>query len=261
MKISLIQTLLGVPCVPRQFLAVVLLFVFGFHDTAFTQEKPAAKSPSTDRLAKLDLTKYVVEAAKWDQDVAKLAAGNATQGGQETILCMGSSSFRLWDSISEDMTPYKVVRRAYGGAKFCDLAIHAPKLVEGLQFRAAMIFVANDIVGKENDKSPEEVARLAKIVIEAVRAENAAAPVFLIAITPSPSRFPSWPTISMANQTLEKLCSPESKIFFVATQTKYLDSQGEPVPELFVKDMLHQNKVGYAIWSSLLKESLSKNLR
>jgi len=257
MKISLTQTLY---CVPRQFLAVVLSFVLATGGPAFAQEKPAVENPSAERVAKLDLAKYAAEATKWDKDVSKLSAGNATQGGPDTILCMGSSSFRLWDSISDDMAPYKVVRRAYGGAKFCDLAIHAPKLVEGLPFRAAMIFVANDITGKDKDKSPEEVARLAKIVVDSVRMQNAAAPVFLIAITPCPSRFDFWPTISMANQSLEKLCSPESKTFFIATQSKYLDKIGEPLAELFVKDMLHQNKDGYAIWSSLLKQALSENL-
>jgi hypothetical protein len=239
----------------------VLLFFFAIPLPAGAQEKLESEGPTAERLAKLELTKYAKDASKWDQDVDKLSAGNATQGDQEAILCMGSSSIRLWDSISDDMAPFKVVRRAYGGAKYCDLAIHAPKLVKGLRFRAAMIFVANDITGKDNDKSPEEVARLAKIVIDAVRKENATAPVFLIAITPSPSRFKVWPTISLANQSLEKLCSPESKTYFVATQAKYLNDTGEPRPELFVKDMLHQNKEGYAIWSSLLKEALVKDLR
>ncbi len=246
--------------IPLYFMGGLLLFALGNVGTALAQEKPASKIASTERIAKLDLTKYSEDAAKWDQDVTKLSAGNTTQGGPETILCMGSSSFRLWDSISDDMAPFSVVRRAYGGAKFCDLAIHAPKLIEGLRFRAAMIFVANDIVGKEKDKSPEEVARLAKIVIDAVRKENPTAPVFLIAITPCPSRFPSWPTIAMANQSLEKLCTPESKTYFVATESKYMDAKGVPIPELFVKDMLHQNKDGYAIWSGLLKEALKKNL-
>lgn len=241
--------------VPLFFLG--FLFAAGSLEPAFAQEKPP-QNASTERIAKLELTKYAEDAAKWDQDVAKLSAGNATQGSPETILCMGSSSFRLWDSISDDMAPFKVVRRAYGGAKFCDLAIHAPKLIEGLRFRAAMIFVANDIVGKEKDKSPAEVARLAKIVIDAIRKENPAAPVFIIAITPCPSRFQTWPTIAMANQALEKLCTPESKTYFVATQAKYLDAKGQPKPELFVKDMLHQNKDGYAIWSVLLKEALNR---
>ena len=241
-------------------MGVMFLFAHGSLEPAFAQEKIAKENASTERIAKLDLTKYADDATKWDQEVAKLSAGNATQGGPETILCMGSSSFRLWDSISDDMAPYKVVRRAYGGAKFCDLAIHAPKLIEGLRFRAAMIFVANDIVGKEKDKSPEEVARLAKIVMDAVRKENPEAPVFLIAITPCPSRFPTWPTIALANQSLEKLCTPESKTYFVATQSKYLDAKGQPKPELFVKDMLHQNKDGYAIWANVLKDALKKDL-
>ena len=204
--------------------------------------------------------KYVADAAKWEPEIVKLAAGNATQGGGDAILCIGSSSFRLWDSISEDMAPYSVVRRAYGGAKFCDLAIHAPRLVAGLRFRAAMIFVANDITGNDKDKSPEEVSRLARIVVDAVRKENAEATIFLIAITPCPSRFQHWPTISMANQSLEKICEPKSKTFFVATQSEYLNSEREPRPELFVKDMLHQNQAGYAIWSNLLKAALAKNL-
>ena len=159
------------------------------------------------------------------------------------------------------MAPYKIVRRAYGGAKYCDLAIHAPKLVDGLRFRAAMIFVANDITGGEKDKSPEEIARLAMIVTDTVRKQQPHAPVFLIAITPSPSRFQHWPKIALANKALEKLASDEATIFFVPSQDKYLNSQGEPRPELFVKDRLHQNQDGYAIWSSILKNSLKKNLR
>ena len=124
-----------------------------------------------------------------------------------------------------------------------------------------MIFVGNDITGKETDKTPEEVVRLSKIVIGVVRKQRPNAPIFLIAVTPSPSRFQHWPKIMLANQSLEKLAGNERNTFYVATQNKYLNPQGEPRPELFVKDRLHQNKDGYAIWSSLLKDSLEKNLR
>ncbi len=225
------------------------------------QEKTASENASQLFITKHQLTKYAEDATKWDKDVAKLSQNNATEGGDDVILCLGSSSFRLWDTISEDLAPYKIVRRAYGGAKYCDLAIHAPQLVEGLRFRAAMIFIGNDITGNAKDKTPEEVARLSKIVIDTVRKQRPDAPVFLIAVTPSPSRFQHWPKILLANQALEKLASNETKTFFVSTQSKYLNAQGEPRPELFVKDMLHQNKEGYAIWASILKDTLDKNLR
>jgi lysophospholipase L1-like esterase len=159
------------------------------------------------------------------------------------------------------MAPYKVVRRAYGGAKYCDLAIHTPKLIDGLRFRAAMIFVGNDITGNEKDKTPEEVARLAKIVMDSVRQQRRDTQIFLIAVTPSPSRFQHWPKIVQANRAFENLAANEANTLFVSTQDKYLNSQNEPRAELFVKDMLHQNSAGYAIWSSILKDSLNQNLR
>jgi hypothetical protein len=246
----------------RMAVVSVLMSVFSvFSVYASGQEKPASDSTSTMFLRKNDLVKYAEDAAKWDKDIAKLADNNATEGAEDAILCLGSSSFRLWDTIAADMAPYKTLRRAYGGAKYCDLAIHTPKLVDGLRFRAAMIFIGNDITGNEKDKTPEEIARLAKIVLDAVRKQNADAPVFFIAVTPTPSRFQYWSRIGMANKALEKLAAESPNSFFVATQDKYLNAQGEPRPELFVKDMLHQNQEGYAIWSAILKDSLKKNLR
>jgi hypothetical protein len=222
------------------------------------QERIAVAPPTY--LQTNDLSKYASEASKWETDIAKLVVNNETEGANDAILCLGSSSFRLWDSISEDMAPYTIVRRAYGGAKYCDLAIYAPRLVDGLQFRAAMVFIGNDITGIETDKSPDEIARLARLVVNSVRKQNPSAPVFLIAITPTPSRFKHWPKIEQANQSLSKLSEIESNVFYVATQDKYLDSQGLPIASLFVEDMLHQNQTGYAIWSSILKSALNDHL-
>ncbi len=242
------------------FFSVVIVSTVAFIPSVYGQEKATNENESSKFIVLHDLTKYVADASKWEQDVAKMIATNLSDGDDDAILCLGSSSFRLWNTISADMAPYKIVRRAYGGAKYCDLAIHAPKLVQGLRFRAAMIFVANDITGNEKDKSPEEVARLATIVMDTVRKQRPDAPIFLIAITPSPSRFQHWPKIELANRSLEKLSSNETKTFFIPTRDRYLNSQGEPRLELFVKDMLHQNQDGYAIWSAILKDSLEKNL-
>ena len=241
----------------RHAAAISLIVTLGL--PSFGQEKAPRENASSLFVAQHDLGKYSSDATKWEPDVDKLSATNMSDGAEDAIVCLGSSSFRLWNTIDKDMAPYKIVRRAYGGAKYCDLAIHAPKLVDGLRFRAAMIFVGNDITGNEKDKSPEEIARLAKIVMDTVREQHPDAPVFLIAITPTPSRFQHWSKIVMANRALEKLASEQPNTFFVSTQDKYLNSQGEPRPELFEKDRLHQNQEGYLIWSSLLKRSLGSN--
>ncbi len=243
-----------------KFFLVALAFAYFCLGFGHSQEKQVEERPASPFMVENDLAKYAADATKWEKDVDKISQTNASDGGDDVVLCLGSSSFRLWDTIADDMRPYKVVRRAYGGAKYCDLAIHAPKLVEGLRFRAAMIFIGNDITGKEKDKTPEEIVRLAKIVMATVRKQRPDAPIFLIAVTPSPSRFTQWPKIKVANESLEKLAKSQANTFFVTTQSKYLNEQGEPIPELFVKDMLHQNKDGYAIWASILKDALGKHL-
>jgi hypothetical protein len=48
---------------------------------------------------------------------------------------------------------------------------------------------------------------------------------------------------------------------FLDTSSEYLTSDGQPRPELFVKDQLHQNEVGYKIWSKLIVGRLGEMLK
>lgn len=211
-----------------------------------------------DHIRSNHLESYVERALKWDKEVATLAANNATEGSEDSILFLGSSSIRLWNTIEQDISPWKPVRRGYGGSKFCDVALYTPQLIRGLKYQAAAIFVANDITGSELDKTPEEIARLAKVVINSIRSERPDAPVLLISITATPSRFKHWSRIEQANRALEKLSSEFKNVSFLETQSSYLTSEGQPKPEYFVKDMLHQNSDGYRVWGGLVRKKLDE---
>jgi GDSL-like Lipase/Acylhydrolase family len=238
--------------------ALVLFLLLNM--SAMGQEKKVAEDLSESQKAfcsKNSLLEYAEKAAKWKAEVDRLSENNATEGSDSDILCLGSSSFRMWESINKDMAPYTMLRRAYGGAKYCDLAIFTPKLIDGLKYRAVLIFVGNDITGSDIDKSPGEIVRLANLVIASIRSQKPTVPVFLIAITPTPSRFKVWPKIQEANQALEAFATRQPNTFFIKTGTSYLTANGEPRSELFLKDKLHQNQQGYDLWSSIIKRSLS----
>lgn len=213
---------------------------------AFYREPVATLDTSLDR--------YREAAAKWLPDVEKLAQNNSSAGSPETIVCLGSSSFRIWDSIEKDMAPYRMVRRAYGSAKYCDLAIHVDALIAELEFKAAAIYVGNDVAGKTDDKSPDEIARLASKVIESIRRERPDAKIFLIALTPTPVRFGVWPQIQQANAALKLLAESTDNVYFISTQHEFLSADGQPRAEFFQEDRLHLNEQGYALWSSILKK-------
>ena len=154
------------------------------------------------------LSQYRAHATeKWEAEIAKLEAQDRSHPDPEdAILFIGSSSIRRWTDIDADMSPRKAINRGYGGAKFSDLAVYIERIVAPHRFKALVVFVGNDIVGKRDDKSPAEVARLFKYIVDQVRKTHPTQPIFLVAVTPTPSRFKVWPEIRQANAELEKIC-------------------------------------------------------
>ena len=68
------------------------------------------------------LKKYPLKSDRWENDI-KFLESKDREGAcvEDCILFVGSSSIRLWKEIESDMSPYKVVKRGYGGAHFYDL--------------------------------------------------------------------------------------------------------------------------------------------
>lgn len=199
--------------------------------------------------------------AKWESTIVELEKLDQQESDPEhAILFVGSSSIRLWEAIQQDMAPYPVIRRGYGGAKFSDLAVYIDRLVKPHQFDAAVVFVANDIAGADDDKSPEEVVRLFDYTVKRIKQHAPAAPVLLIAITPTPSRFAVWDRIHRANTLLAEYCEQHAGVSFIDTTESFLDAKKQPIADYFVEDRLHLNHSGYALWASSIKEALDEVL-
>jgi lysophospholipase L1-like esterase len=206
--------------------------------------------------------KYTAEATKnWEKDIAKFEQLDKSEKDPDNaIFFAGSSSIRLWSTLKEDVSPYPVILRGFGGSKFSDLAVYAKRIVYPHQFKALVIFEANDITGSKTDKSPEDVVKLFRQIVRTVRKKYAEQPIFLLEITPTKSRWAVWPTVKKTNQMLKESCSKLHNTYFIETAAAYLNKEGEPRKELFIKDMLHQNHEGYIIWGDLVRKKLDEVL-
>lgn len=206
--------------------------------------------------------KYTKEAsAKWEKDIKQFEQQDKSEKDPaNAILFAGSSSIRLWSTLKEDVAPYPVIQRGFGGSKFSDMAVYAKRIIFPHQFKALVIFEANDITGSASDKSPEEVAKLFKEIVRTVRSKYHDQPIFLFEITPTKSRWAVWPKVQQANKLLKQTCSKLHKTYFIETAAAYLNENGEPRTELFIKDMLHQNREGYVIWGKLATNKLDEVL-
>jgi lysophospholipase L1-like esterase len=172
----------------------------------------------------------------------------------ESIFFTGSSSIVLWKTVAQDMAPYPVIHRGFGGSNMTDVLRYADRYIKKHSFRAMVVFVANDIVGNpETDKTPEHVRDGFRDFILKIRSYNAEAPIFIIAITPTNSRWAVWSKTKKANSLIAQLCDEHKGVIFIPTEDLFLGEDGKPTSELFVSDQLHLSEAGYAVWSKRVR--------
>lgn len=199
---------------------------------------------------------------RWEKEIQKLEALNRDeQYSSDAILFLGSSSIRRWSEIAIDMAPYRPIQRGYGGAKYSDVAVFAERLIHPHRYRALVMFVGNDVSGRPQDHTPDEVERLVRHIIDVSQQHQSDAPVLIIEVTPTNKRFNAWPQIRALNARLREIALTTPNTYFVATAGDYLDPDGQPRSELFVEDQLHLNSDGYDLWSTLIRRRLDDVLR
>lgn len=176
----------------------------------------------------------------------------------DAILFIGSSSIRLWKTLEEDMKPFNVIQRGYGGAHFRDMVFFTERILADHKLSMLVCFVANDISGSSRDGTPKEVLGLFKLFVKQVREKHPTIPILQIAVTPTKSRWKHWDKINQVNKLIKAYCEKKENLYFVNTVPVYLDKVGQPKPEWFVSDQLHLNTEGYEVWNGLIKFKIER---
>lgn len=209
------------------------------------------------------LKKYrdLPEIKVWEPEIVKFENLDKIESyPSDAVMFAGSSSIRLWSTLNQDMAPYHVIQRGYGGAKLSDYAIFADRIFSPHPCKALVLFIGNDIIGTPQDKTPEEVRKLFLNLLKTFRKSHPSSPVFWIEITPTSSRWKVWQQIMKANDLIRKECENHRNTYFIKTSFAFLNEKGLPKDEFFAADKLHLNSVGYKIWTALIKNELDEVL-
>lgn len=201
---------------------------------------------------------HAEEVLRWEETIAVFDSLNQVEASDAgTLLVTGSSSIRLWDSIQTDLAPYQVMQRGYGGARLNDYNYYADRIIKEQQFKAIVVFIANDICCDQGNRSPEEVLELFKVLVKQIRERNPDTPVCWIEITPTASRWHLNTEIREANALIRDYCEKQSDLNFVPTYEHFISAGGVPDSTLFRSDELHLNRDGYKLWSGIILEALN----
>ena len=196
----------------------------------------------------------------WKETVEKLTNGSDTDEVSESILFVGSSSFRFWDSMQEDLRPFRVTNFGFGGSKINDVIHYRKELIYQYQPSTVVLFAGtNDLAGKQNDKDALTVFRRMRFLIGDFRQELPGAHLYILPITPTPGRWDVWPEIQRANEMIKAFADEEPLVHYVDCTNDFLNGKGKPDMRYFKWDGIHMNKAGYSIWTKQLKESFQKH--
>lgn len=193
---------------------------------------------------------------RWDEEIATFDVQNQAGLPEDPILFYGSSSFRLWSTLAEDMAPAEVVNRGFGGSTLHDGAFYARRVLAPVDYRALALFFANDIYGNEKDKSPAEMRKLIHYIVKTSRKLHPEAPVYLLEITQSPLRKNLVAEWDAANQMMADYAADRDYVTYIPTRDIFLNENDETKPELFREDGLHLNADGYELWRERVREYL-----
>lgn len=197
--------------------------------------------------------------AIWEEVVNELHRSNHELYEQGSVLFIGSSSFRFWDNMQEDLNPIQVINNGFGGAKIPDVLYFQKQLIDTYQPKKIVFFLgSNDITGHEKLLSAEEILVLYEKLARSVHKKFPNCKLYILPITPTPYREDAWQVIRQVNSTIKEITQDMELVRYIDCADQFLDKDGRPKLKYFTWDGIHLNTTGYKIWAEALKDALQE---
>lgn len=190
---------------------------------------------------------------RWAGDIKAFQEQAEAEGFEKgSVVCVGSSSMRMWHSrIKEDLAPLTVIPRGFGGSAFRDVNRHFDALVAQYAPRAVLIYEGdNDLaIGL----SITEVLRDFLTFVDKVESLDPGIRIYVIGVKPSGSRWALWPVIQEYNERLAAIAAMFPQVTYIDVSKGLLDDDGFVRPEFFIEDNLHLSDAGYDRWAESVR--------
>jgi lysophospholipase L1-like esterase len=193
-------------------------------------------------------------AAKWEKEVVAIEKRQAekppAKGG---IVFAGSSSIRLWD-LAKSFPDWNATNSGFGGSEVRDSTRFADRLILKHEPRAIVFYAGDNDIAK--NRTPEQVRDDFKAFVAAVHKALPKTRIHFIAVKPSIARWKRYETIQKANNLVKEFTATDDRLGFIDIAPPMLGTDGQPKPEMFVKDGLHLSAKGYEVWTEAVKKAM-----
>ncbi len=188
------------------------------------------------------------------------AEGRRTPPPEGVVVFTGSSSVRLWSTLTEDMAPIPVLNRGFGGSQMSHVVHFAERVVSAYKPRAVVVYAGDNDLDESTGKTAATVVEDFEKFVALVRAAQPDLRIYYLTIKPSVLRWDRWPEMDRANREIERLAAADRHMKVIDIGPATLGSDGKPDPDLFLFDGLHLNASGYERWTAVTRSVLLPDL-
>ena len=222
----------------RDVVAVCVASVLVLASVAISQETP--KPPEADR---------------WEAAIKAFEVQDQqSPPASEVNLFVGSSSIRLW-KLDASFPKQACVNRGFGGSQLGDSVKYAERIVIAYKPRVVVVYAGDNDLNA--GQTPAAVFTNYRAFRDKVHTAMPETKIVFVSIKPSPSRWKLREKALAANRLIRDEIAKGKNQVFIDVWTPMLGDNGMPRAELFLKDQLHMNDAGYAIWSKLVEPHLA----
>ena len=197
------------------------------------------------------------EKIRFQKDIREYLVRDSVQPPpKQSILFIGSSIFRRWTTLTDDMAPLPVFNRAFGGSRTHDVLYYMDKIV--FPYEPKLIFYycgSNDAGGSV---PANKVVNNIKEFFERVEQRLPGTKIFFVSVNRSPQRIAKWPGIDSINAMIQAYCRQSAKRQYIDVNIALFDSTGKPRYDLYLEDQLHFKEESYKEFTRIIKPIVAK---
>lgn len=189
-------------------------------------------------------------------------AGRAQPPPQGGILFVGSSIFRQWTTVTEQMAPLPVSNRAFGGSRTQDQLDRFAQVVLPCAPRVIVYYCgSNDLKAGASPEDPAAIFARFRQFSERVRATLPATRLVFVSSTRSPDRVARWAQVDHYNALARAYCAATPGHAFIDLNPVLVDAAGQPRLEFYKADKLHFHPPAYVEFTKLIRPVLEQTWR
>ncbi|MCZ7892201.1 GDSL-type esterase/lipase family protein [Agrobacterium salinitolerans] len=171
------------------------------------------------------------------------------------IAFYGSSSFRIWGSIAEDLGSLDIVNLGFGGGTYLSASHYMHQLLVPLKPNRVVLYFGENDIASDGLKAQTSLRHLHDLRDGIYRALPQA-DVFVVAIKHSPARWIYRHEFDLFNQMSRDWCDSSERTTWLDPNAGLIGENGLPMFRYYLSDLVHLNAAGYAVWSEALRKTL-----